>query len=160
MGFLIRVFVVAAVSFGLAHLLGGVHVTDFWTAIVFAFVLALLNMFIKPLLVLFTLPVTFFTLGLFLFVINALVVLLASKFVDGFTIDSFWWALLFSIILSIITSAIDRKEKEDRRRAQLTGYSIFILNLVACSRMIFSTSLSNVFELFPALALLIFSLAI
>ena len=117
MGFLIRVLVVAAVSFGLAHLLGGVHVTDFWTAIVFAFVLALLNMFIKPLLVLFTLPVTFFTLGLFLFVINALVVLLASKFVDGFTIDSFWWALLFSIILSIITSAIDKKEKEDRRRA-------------------------------------------
>lgn len=117
MGFLIRILVVAAVSFGLAHLLGGVHVTDFWTAIVFAFVLALLNMFIKPLLVLFTLPVTFFTLGLFLFVINALVVLLASKFVDGFTIDSFWWALLFSIILSIITSAIDKKEKEDRRRA-------------------------------------------
>ena len=117
MGFLIRVLVVAAVSFGLAHLLGGVHVTDFWTAIVFAFVLALLNMFIKPLLVLFTLPVTFFTLGLFLFVINAIVVLLASKFVDGFTIDSFWWALLFSIILSIITSAIDKKEKEDRRRA-------------------------------------------
>ena len=117
MGFLIRILVVAAVSFGLAQLLGGVHVTDFWTAIVFAFVLALLNMFIKPLLVLFTLPVTFFTLGLFLFVINALVVLLASKFVDGFTIDSFWWALLFSIILSIITSAIDKKEKEDRRRA-------------------------------------------
>jgi len=117
MGFLIRVLVVAAVSFGLAHLLGGVHVTDFWTAIVFAFVLALLNMFIKPLLILFTLPVTFFTLGLFLFVINALVVLLASKFVDGFTIDSFWWALLFSIILSIITSAIDKREKEDRRRA-------------------------------------------
>lgn len=115
MGFLIRVLVVAAVSFGLAHLLGGVHVTDFWTAIVFAFVLALLNMFIKPLLILFTLPVTFFTLGLFLFVINALVVLLASKFVDGFTIDSFWWALLFSIILSIITSAIDKKEKKDRR---------------------------------------------
>lgn len=117
MGFLVRVLVVAAVSFGLAHLLGGVHVTDFWTAIVFAFVLALLNMFIKPLLILFTLPVTFFTLGLFLFVINALVVLLASKFVDGFTIDSFWWALLFSIILSIITSAIDKKEKNDRRQA-------------------------------------------
>jgi putative membrane protein len=117
MSFLIRVLVVAAVSFGLAHLLGGVHVTDFWTAIVFAIVLALLNMFIRPLLILFTLPVTFFTLGLFLFVINALVVLLASKFVEGFTIDSFWWALLFSIILSIITSAIDKKEKEDRRQA-------------------------------------------
>lgn len=117
MNFLIRLLVVAAISFGLARLLGGVHVTDFWTAIVFAIVLGLLNMFIRPLLILFTLPVTLLTMGLFLFVINALVVLLASKFVDGFTIDSFWWALLFSIILSIITSAIDKKEKEDRRPA-------------------------------------------
>jgi putative membrane protein len=113
--FLIRVLVIAAVSFGLAHLLKGIHVTDFWTALVFAIVLALLNMFIRPLLVLLTFPVTFITLGLFLFVINALVVLLASKIVDGFSIDNFWWALLFSIILSIITSAIDKKEKEDRR---------------------------------------------
>ena len=115
MNFLIRILVVAAVSFGLAHVLNGIHVTDFWTALVFAFVLALLNMFIKPLLILFTLPVTFVTLGLFLFVINALVVLLASKFVDGFSIDNFWWALLFSIILSIITSVLDKKEKDDRR---------------------------------------------
>jgi len=104
MNFLIRVLIVAAVSFGLAHLLGGVHVTDFWTAFVFAIVLALLNMFIRPILILVTLPVTFITLGLFLFV-------------DGFSIDNFWWALLFSIILSIITSAIDKKEKADRRSA-------------------------------------------
>jgi len=116
MNFLVRILLIAAVSFGLAQLLGGIHVADFWTALVFAFVLALLNMFIKPLLILFTLPVTFVTLGLFLFVINALVVLLASKFVDGFSIDNFWWALLFSIILSIITSAIDKKEKKDRGR--------------------------------------------
>lgn len=115
MGFLIRIFVVAAVSFALAHILGGVHVTDFWTALVFALVLALLNMFVKPLLILFTLPVTFITLGLFLFVVNTLVVLLASKIVDGFAIDNFWWALLFSIILSVITSVIDKKEKEDQR---------------------------------------------
>jgi|SRR5215203_1359414 putative membrane protein len=117
MNFLIRLLVVAAVSFALAHLLGGVHVTDFWTALIFALVLALLNIFVRPLLILFTLPVTFVTLGLFLLVINTLVVLLASKLVDGFTIDNFWWALLFSIILSIITSAIDKKEKADRRRA-------------------------------------------
>ena len=117
MNFLIRVLVVAAVSFGLAHLLGGVHVTDFWTAFVFAIVLALLNMFVRPILILVTLPVTFITLGVFLFIINTLIILLASKFVNGFTIDGFWWALLFSIILSIITSAIDKKEKENRRRA-------------------------------------------
>ena len=115
MNFLIRILVVAAVSFGLAHVSNGIHVTDFWTALVFAFVLALLNMFIKPLLVLFTLPVTFVTLGLFLFVINALVVMLASKFVDGFSIDDFWWALLFSIILSLIISAIHKKEKKGRQ---------------------------------------------
>ena len=118
MGFLIRIFVIAAVSFALAHLLGGVHVTDFWTALIFAVVLALLNMFVRPLLILFTLPVTFITLGLFLLVINTLVVMLASKLVDGFSIDNFWWALLFSIILSIITSAIDKKEKEDKRQSQ------------------------------------------
>jgi len=117
MNFLIRVLVVAAVSFGLPPLLGGVHVTAFWTAFVFAIVLALLNMFVRPILILVTLPVTFITLGLFLFVVNTLIIMLASKFVDGFTIDSFWWALLFSIILSVITSAIDKKEKEDRRRA-------------------------------------------
>lgn len=115
MGFLIRIFVVAAISFALAHLLHGVHVTDFWTALIFAIVLALLNMFVRPLLILFTLPVTFITLGLFLLVINTLVVLLASKLVDGFSIDNFWWALLFSIILSIITSAIDKREKKDRQ---------------------------------------------
>ncbi|HET6723343.1 MAG TPA: phage holin family protein [Chitinophagaceae bacterium] len=115
MNFLIRILVIAALTFGLSYILNGIHVDDFWTALVFAFVLALLNLFIKPFLVLFTLPVTFLTLGLFLFVINALVVLLASKFVTGFSIDNFWWALLFSIILSIITSAIDKKEKEDRR---------------------------------------------
>jgi putative membrane protein len=115
MNFLIRILVIAAVTFGLSYILNGIHVTDFWTALVFAFVLALLNIFIKPFLILFTLPVTFLTLGLFLFVINALVVLLASKFVHGFGIDNFWWALLFSIILSIITSAIDKKEKQDRR---------------------------------------------
>ena len=115
MNFLIRILVIAAVTFGLSYILNGLHVADFWTALIFAFVLALLNIFIKPLLILFTLPVTFLTLGLFLFVVNALVVLLASKFVNGFSIDSFWWALFFSIILSIITSAIDKKEKEDRR---------------------------------------------
>lgn len=115
MGFLIRIFVVAAISFALAHLLRGVHVTDFWTALIFAIVLAVLNMFVRPLLILFTLPVTFITLGLFLLVINTFVVLLASKLVDGFSIDDFWWALLFSIILSIITSAIDKREKKDRQ---------------------------------------------
>lgn len=115
MRFIIRIIVIAAVSFGLAHVLRGVHINTFWTAIVFAVVLAILNIFIKPLLIILTLPVTILTLGLFLFVINALVVLLASKFVDGIRIDGFGWALLFSLILSIVTSVLNRELEKEKR---------------------------------------------
>jgi len=69
MRFLIRILVIAAVSFGLAHVLRGVHIDTFWTALVFAVVLAILNIFIKPLIILLTLPVTILTLGLFLFIV-------------------------------------------------------------------------------------------
>ena len=116
MNFLIRILVIAAVSFGLARVLNGIHVDSFWTALIFAVVLAVLNIFVKPILILLTLPVTLITLGLFLFVINALVVLLASKFVNGFSIDNFWWGLLFSLILSLLTSILDKQMEKDKRR--------------------------------------------
>lgn len=117
MNFLLKILVIAAVSFGLAKVLNGVHVSDFWTAIVFAFVLAVLNVIAKPILIILTLPVTLITLGLFLFVVNAIIVLLASKFVEGFSIDSFWWGLLFSLLLSLIMTIIDKQvDKEKRRR--------------------------------------------
>jgi putative membrane protein len=117
MNSLIKILVIAALSFILANVLGGVHVDSFWTAIIFALVLAILNVFAKPVFIILTLPVTLVTLGLFLFVINALMVLLASKIVDGFIIDNFWWALLFSLILSFIMSFIDKKaEKEKNNR--------------------------------------------
>ena len=119
MRFLIRIIVIAAVSFGLAHVLSGIHIDTFWTAIVFAVVLAILNIFIKPLIILLTLPVTILTLGLFLFVINAIVVLLASRFVDGIRIANFGWALIFSLILSIVTSVLDRELERERRRTIL-----------------------------------------
>ena len=119
MRFLIRIIVIAAVSFGLSHVLSGVHIDTFWTAIVFAVVLAILNIFIKPLIILLTLPVTILTLGLFLFIVNALVVLLASKFVHGIAITSFGWALLFSLILSVVTSILERELDRDRRRTVL-----------------------------------------
>jgi len=115
MRFLVRIIVIAAVAYGLAHVLTGVHIDSFWTAIVFAVVLAILNIFIRPLLILFTLPVTILTLGLFLFVINAIVVLLASKFVHGITITSFGWALLFSLILSLVGSILDKELERDKR---------------------------------------------
>jgi len=85
-----------------SYLLPGVHVENFWTALVVAVVLGILNLFLKPLLILLTLPVTIVTFGLFLLVINALLILLTGSIVPGFTVDGFWWALLFSVLLSII----------------------------------------------------------
>ena len=117
MNFLLKILVIAAISFGLARVLKGVHVDDFWTAIVFAVVLAVLNVFAKPLLIILTLPVTLITLGLFLFVINALIVLLASKFVEGFTIANFWWGLLFSLLLSLIMTVIDKQIDKEKRKS-------------------------------------------
>jgi len=115
MKFILRILIIAAVSFGLAKVLSGIHVLDFWTAFIFAVVLAILNNFIKPFIILLTLPVTVLTFGLFLFVINAAVVLLASRFVNGFRIDSFWWGLLFSLLLSLFTSVLDREMKKERK---------------------------------------------
>ncbi len=115
MNFLLRVLVIAAVSFGLAYVLKGVNIDTFWTALVFALVLAVLNVFLKPLLIILTLPVTIITLGLFLFVVNALIVLLASRFVDGISIANFWWGLLFSLLLSLIVSVLDKQLKPKRK---------------------------------------------
>ena len=115
MNFLIKILVIAGVSFGLAPVLKGIHIDTFWTAFVFAVVLAILNIFLKPVLILLTLPVTILTLGLFLFVVNTLVVLLASRFVNGISIANFWWGLLFSLLLSLITSILDRELKKDRK---------------------------------------------
>lgn len=89
-----------------AYLLPGVRVANFGTALIIALVLGILNTVVKPILILFSLPLTILTLGLFIFVINALVVLLTSALVHGFSVDGFWWALLFSIILSVINSLL------------------------------------------------------
>ena len=85
-----------------AYLLPGVHIANFFTALAIALVLGVLNLFIRPLLILLTLPLTIITLGLFLFVINALLILLTSSLVPGFEVDGFWWALLYSLFISII----------------------------------------------------------
>jgi putative membrane protein len=115
MRFFLRIIVIALVSFALARVLPGLRVNSFWTAFIFAVVLAILNIFIKPILILLTLPVTILTLGLFLFVVNAIVVLLASRFVEGFSIANFWWGLLFSLLLSLFTSIFDREMNRERR---------------------------------------------
>ena len=113
MNFIIRLLVTAAVAYGLSMILKGVHIPDFKDALILALVLALLNTFIKPLLVILTLPFTIITLGLFLFVINAIIILLADGLMDGIKIDGFLWALIFSLVLSFVTSLLhSMMEKE------------------------------------------------
>jgi putative membrane protein len=109
MNVLLRIVISAVVAFALSYILSGVHIQSFVTALILAVVLGLLNIFVKPLLIILTLPITIFTFGLFLFVINALIILLAAKFVNGFRVDGFWWALLFSLLLSILTSFFYKK---------------------------------------------------
>ena len=102
--FLIRLILSAVAVFICATVLPGAHVDGFLMAIVVAGVLAILNVLIKPFLVILTIPITLVTLGLFLLVINTILVMLASWLVPGFTVDGFWWALVFSVLLSIINS--------------------------------------------------------
>jgi putative membrane protein len=112
MNIILRIIISAIVAFALSYILSGVHIQSFVTAIVLAIVLGLLNIFVKPILIILTLPITIFTFGLFLFVINALIILLAAKFVSGFRVDGFWWALLFSLLLSVLTSFLYRKSTQ------------------------------------------------
>ena len=114
MNFLLRLVITAVVAFALSYVLPGILIDTFWTAMVLSLVLAVLNSLLKPILIILTLPITILTFGFFLFIINALIVELASKFVGGFYVRSFGWALLFSLLLSLLTSLLYRdKDREE-----------------------------------------------
>ena len=98
-----------------AYLLPGVEIANAWVGIIVAVVLSILNVFLKPLLIILTLPITVISLGLFLLVINAALILLTSSLVDGFHVNGFWWALLFSLILSLVSAALNSLVEEDRQ---------------------------------------------
>ncbi len=103
---IINLLITAAVAYGLTMILSGVHIEGFGTAIVFALVLGLLNFFVRPILGIIGLPLTIITLGLFSLVLNAIIILLADYFLDDMTVDGFWWAFIFSIALSLVTSVV------------------------------------------------------
>ena len=88
--------------YGLGHNLSSITLTGIKYSFYLAVVLSVLNVTVKPLLKLFTLPFTIVTFGLFLFVVNAIVIELADWMMDSFTVINFWWAILFSIILTIV----------------------------------------------------------
>jgi len=106
MNLILKIVLTAVAVLVIAHFLPGVSVVNFTSSVIVAVVLALLRVTIKPILIILTLPVTIVTLGLFLLVINALIILLADNLIDGFQVTGFWIALLFSLILSVFESIL------------------------------------------------------
>lgn len=107
MGILIALLINAFTIFLVSYFLPGVSVNSFWTALVVAILLGIVNTIIKPILVLLTLPITILTLGLFYFVINAAMVLLVDLFVPGFSVSGLISALIFSFLVSIVGSILN-----------------------------------------------------
>jgi len=99
----------------LSKLLSGVAVDNYTTAIIVAVVLSILNILVKPILIVLTLPITILTLGLFLLVVNAMIILLADKLIDDFFVNSIWTAILFSVLLSILQSILHSLLKEEKK---------------------------------------------
>ena len=116
MNLIIKLLLNALAVFVLANVLSGVQVDGYASAIIVAVVLSILNLLVKPLLVVLTLPITIVTLGLFLLVINAAIILFADKLIDGFSVVNIWWAILFSILLSILQSVLHSFMKTDKEK--------------------------------------------
>ncbi len=122
MKFIIQLIISTLAVLITSYLLPGVEIqnSNFFTALIVAAVLSFLNAVVKPIMIIFTIPITFVTLGLFLLVINAFIIMLAAKLVDGFRVNGFWWALLFSLILSMVTSILEniaKKNDEEERNS-------------------------------------------
>jgi putative membrane protein len=103
MSLLIQWLINAVAVYATAHILDGIHIKSFGAAIIVALVLGLVNALIRPVFVFFSIPFIIVTLGLFLLVINALMLQLSAALVNGFSIDSFWWAVAGSLVISAIS---------------------------------------------------------
>lgn len=117
MNFILNIIVTSVAVLLVANILPGVKVDTFTTSLLVAIVLAFMNSIVKPILTILTIPITMITMGLFLLVINGAIILLTDKLIDGFEVHGFWWALLFSFILSITTGILNmlmgNNNKED-----------------------------------------------
>lgn len=113
---IIRILLSALAVVLLAKLLPGVAVEGYLSAVIVAVVIALLRLIVKPILVILTLPITIITLGLFLLVINAFIIMMADYFIPGFEVESIWWAILFSLLLSILESIFHSVVKENNTK--------------------------------------------
>ena len=122
MRFLINWFLYALAIGITAWILPGVYLSGIFAALFTAAILGLVNGILRPILFIFTLPLTIVTLGLFTFVLNALMVLLAAGLVPGFTVDGFWWALLFSLVLSVILYIVGEATEPPERTVRYVRY--------------------------------------
>lgn len=114
MNFIIKILLSSFSVLIADFLLKGVYVKDILTSVLVAFVLAILNNFLKPILIVLTIPITIFTFGFFLLVINALMAMLATKIVPGFIIEGFWWAVGFSLIISFLNYLINIETRKSK----------------------------------------------
>ncbi|WP_213520959.1 phage holin family protein [Nonlabens sp.] len=116
MKFIIKLLLTAALVMGLSEILPGIATTDYASAIMVALSLSILNFIVKPVLVLLTLPITMVTLGLFLLMINVIIIFLADLLVTGFEVTSIFWALIFSLLLafarSVLFKVLDKEEEK------------------------------------------------
>ncbi|KKP80761.1 MAG: hypothetical protein UR81_C0017G0016 [Candidatus Levybacteria bacterium GW2011_GWB1_35_5] len=103
---LVNWVVSAMVIFSIAYILPGTTVVDFTAALVVALVLGIINALLKPILLILTLPINILTLGLFTFILNALLIILVSNVVPGFIVDGFLAALIFGIVLSVVNTVV------------------------------------------------------
>lgn len=101
---LIRLIIAGVAVLLTAYLLNGVEVSGFWMAVLVAFLLAIVNTYLRPFLLVISFPLTVLTFGLFLFVVNVLMIYVVEWILPGFTVVNFWWALLFSVIQSFLNS--------------------------------------------------------
>lgn len=115
MKFIIQLLLTAILVVVLSQILPGVHTDGYLSAVLVALSLSLLNFIVRPVLIILTLPVTVFTLGLFLLVINAIIIMLADWMVTGFSVDGFMWALLFSLLLALARSLLFKLLDNDNK---------------------------------------------
>jgi len=116
MRLLLKPVLLIAAIIATTYFIPEIHVKGVGTAVGLVIILAVLNWFIKPLLILLTIPITIITFGLFLLVINTVIVLLADWMLDGFWVASFGWAFVFSVLLSLFNYLIDRLLEEDKTK--------------------------------------------
>lgn len=115
MSILISILVNTLAVLVTSYILPGIHIASFWTAVFVAIVLGIVNAILRPIIFILTLPINILTLGLFSFVIMGALVYLVSAIVPGFTVDNFWWAILFALLVALVNwvfSSIFRKTKE------------------------------------------------